>query len=180
MVATLLHELAHSITPHALVKGVVLEHSKKASRKWRFEDHGAAFYANFARILAVAELEGIFVINGSDKFSARSLKRFDAIDCGSAVFEDIAKTPSLDNIEHVDAKQRTSLRVVVSFSAKGKTQEKLITVPFPLTDTITITNAAKKALNAKGKLMLVNMSDGSTVNIDTVVDDARLMLVKAK
>lgn len=69
IIATLLHELAHAITPTYLVRGVLQEYGKatKSSRKWRYENHGSEFYSNFGRILSIAEKLGIFVLKGTNK-----------------------------------------------------------------------------------------------------------------
>lgn len=182
VVATLLHELAHTLTPHALVRGVVPEHGHKRSRKWRFEDHGPQFYANFSRILVAAEAERVFVLRGSaNKFSVRSLRRFDAIDCGSAVFDDMADTPALTG--SAACAPRAQLRVLVQHASKGRTQEKPVTVALQggeHDDAGALLEAARRALNAKGKCKLVR-ADGSALGVlADVADGARLLLVKAK
>ena len=83
VVLTLLHELAHTISDHYEVKG-----EGKHGRKFSSHDHGEDFYRHFREILEVAEEYNIFRLPNScpNKFSIRSLQRFDAIDVDSAIF----------------------------------------------------------------------------------------------
>ena len=74
IVATFLHELAHSITPFRRL-GVEFKTSKPE------DAHNPAFYKSFARILQVAEELDIFTLqNKPNKFTMQSLKRFDDLD----------------------------------------------------------------------------------------------------
>jgi len=79
LLPTLLHEFAHCLTPGELHYG----HNEdgKRSRKWHYIAHCEAFYANFAKILVLADRLDIFKLpNTPNKYSMRNLKRYDSID----------------------------------------------------------------------------------------------------
>ncbi|CAF3403549.1 unnamed protein product [Rotaria socialis] len=68
LIATLLHEFAHCITPPSIE-----------------DNHSKVFYSNFEKILRIAELKEIFILpTKANKFSYQNLLRFDAIDLGVA------------------------------------------------------------------------------------------------
>lgn len=103
VVPTLLHELAHCITPHIVVDGVN-------------EDHGVEFYSNFKRILEVAEDELIYCLPPQrDKYSVRSLQRFDALHSSSPVMPN-AKMPWLKSASQM----LTSGNIVATVMCNGE------------------------------------------------------------
>lgn len=72
IIAVYLHELAHAITIGVCVND---------NNKWIELEHPKQFYANYAKILKIAEKLNIFTLgNVKDKYSMRNLKRFDDID----------------------------------------------------------------------------------------------------
>lgn len=91
-IATLLHEMAHALTPGELVysnrppDGSSGRNPARRQRiQWFFDAHSALFYENFAMLLRVAERLRVFVLpRAPDKHSMRSLRRFDDKDADVA------------------------------------------------------------------------------------------------
>eukprot|EP01111_Echinosteliopsis_oligospora_P014142 TRINITY_DN5262_c0_g1_i1.p1 TRINITY_DN5262_c0_g1~~TRINITY_DN5262_c0_g1_i1.p1 ORF type:complete len:279 (+),score=33.86 TRINITY_DN5262_c0_g1_i1:52-888(+) len=79
LIATLLHEFGHCITPGLQV------YDRK--NKWVYDAHGDDFYINFSKILTLAEHLGIYTLpKGFNKSSIPSLRRFDALDVVNTPF----------------------------------------------------------------------------------------------
>eukprot|EP01094_Clydonella_sp_ATCC50884_P000564 TRINITY_DN1043_c0_g1_i1.p1 TRINITY_DN1043_c0_g1~~TRINITY_DN1043_c0_g1_i1.p1 ORF type:complete len:393 (+),score=101.97 TRINITY_DN1043_c0_g1_i1:163-1179(+) len=85
-VATLLHEMAHAITPGELVftstppadAATGRNPTKRRKAQWYFDAHSSRFYDNFAMLLRIAERRRLFVLPPrADKYSMRALRRFD-------------------------------------------------------------------------------------------------------
>lgn len=81
VILTLLHELAHTATESVQRKS---RENGKSSRRFRPDDHGTLFYTSFRTILEAAEELHIFKLpSAADKYSMRSLARFDNLDSGA-------------------------------------------------------------------------------------------------
>jgi hypothetical protein len=82
VIGTLLHEVAHCLTPGRLVLGRSEEPTHKSQRgKWYEHVHHNEFYEHFGTVLAEAEKSGILVLPPTaHKFCRRSLQRFDKIE----------------------------------------------------------------------------------------------------
>eukprot|EP01012_Entosiphon_sulcatum_P010897 TRINITY_DN1650_c0_g1_i1.p1 TRINITY_DN1650_c0_g1~~TRINITY_DN1650_c0_g1_i1.p1 ORF type:complete len:257 (+),score=29.21 TRINITY_DN1650_c0_g1_i1:40-810(+) len=113
-ISTLLHELAHCLTPpeRAMVEG-----------KWVEEPHSLAFYANYRSVLQVAERLGIFVMPPKpDKYNPRNLQRFDLLVSASQVELFGVTCPLYEPPAPVDA--NAQLRVVLQFQGPKGTSRK--------------------------------------------------------
>ena len=93
LLATLLHELAHTVTtPEKWRIGSIPQEyrqyegiSDKKPEDWVILHHSPTFYTNFAILLQMAEKLGIYVLPSiPNKYSARNLKRFDQIQIDSS------------------------------------------------------------------------------------------------
>lgn len=180
LTATLLHELAHALTPMTLRKGVVRELGKKSSRKFRPEMHGIAFYDSYRRVLQAAQDKRIFILPPMpDKFGATSLARFDAIDCnggvplgGALVLPDELPAPESNVAEPAAA--GAVVRVVVMYGSGAKS----LALPRKGLTVAGLVRTAKDKLNAKGAMELLLPGGAELTNIGQLPNDARLTLRK--
>eukprot|EP00012_Vannella_robusta_P014232 CAMPEP_0206210534 /NCGR_PEP_ID=MMETSP0166-20121206/17596_1 /ASSEMBLY_ACC=CAM_ASM_000260 /TAXON_ID=95228 /ORGANISM="Vannella robusta, Strain DIVA3 518/3/11/1/6" /LENGTH=271 /DNA_ID=CAMNT_0053632209 /DNA_START=116 /DNA_END=929 /DNA_ORIENTATION=- len=145
---TFIHELAHTVTPAERVW------NEEKNKYERLDSHGNSFYHNFACLLRTAESLGIFELPpGPNKFSKKSLKRYDALDIITAPKGFVGST-KLYNSTSADAPR--TLRI----TAKYQGTEKLIIIESSATLDDFLLESRKKF---RTKFSKVFRSDGSEV-----------------
>jgi len=75
VVLTLLHEIAHILTP-------VVQEKDKVTNKWFFNNHSLLFYQNFTKMLRWADNNKIYHITHSfsgDKYKLSNIQRLDSM-----------------------------------------------------------------------------------------------------
>eukprot|EP01118_Nematostelium_gracile_P015645 TRINITY_DN6305_c0_g1_i2.p1 TRINITY_DN6305_c0_g1~~TRINITY_DN6305_c0_g1_i2.p1 ORF type:complete len:236 (-),score=56.42 TRINITY_DN6305_c0_g1_i2:71-778(-) len=155
VIATFIHELAHSITPLHFENGVPI-------------DHSPLFYNNFASLLKLAERSKIFILpSTTDKFSMKNLQRMDNIDREAMPF------PSSSIPLYYREFQPATAKIRLTVQSKG------LKKPIELTDInlkqLLKVGGSKFALKAKSAKMI----DGTIItddNIGKLAQDTILIL----
>lgn len=175
LLATLLHEFAHVITPDEQQFGK--DERGRRARKWHDIDHGDAFYANFAALCEAAERLGIFSLPGDPrvKYSKKALMKYDDVDSQAADMNDDLSTTDYkevplfmkegDNwLEQQDNNKEETLRITL---AKGSVKKMVMLKRTPgqtnlLQELEKLVKQkfrckAKKMTNAKGEVVTADM-----------------------
>ncbi|CAF1936274.1 unnamed protein product [Rotaria magnacalcarata] len=132
LIAALLHEFAHCITPPSIE-----------------DHHSKLFYSNFEKILRVAELKEIFILpTKANKFSYQSLRRFDAIDLGVAPASSCGYSPLYNPFKT----NSNSLRIVV---IAPNHEQKLITLSHNEKTLTSLSKLIKQKFQLKPKAIIL-------------------------
>ena len=176
VVFTMIHELAHSITPTVMVKGVASDSKNgKSSKHWQYDNHGPEFYESFQKLLKAAESNDIYVLPKRHF----SLKRFDKIDLCSQLLP-VGRVPFMESEEtKKKCLEEIRLTVVSKVKIKKKETEKkkviIVKMPVELDDVLEIT---KTKFNLKGKFCLTYLDGTEFSDVEKLENDMQLKLAK--
>lgn len=177
--ATFLHELAHSVTPperwrpQAIPPELRDDIPEEGPNSWVLLHHSPTFYTNFAEMLRRAEDLGIYSLptGTKNKYSVRSLKRFDRIDPDMSMSRFSLGKCNLPLLANRSNHQRQRLKLVITDTQRTKKKPVVLDLYSSSDDVLSVLlSVAKAKLNLKKKPSRV-----TTVQGEEIVDSLVLM-----